>query len=79
MTKNKAYNIKMLCRYKGIPEDSLEAQEFKDWSVLQLLNAIQEARELSKQPPPAKEQTEIQPVVVEEEDDSLLGRVGSVY
>jgi hypothetical protein len=44
MTKNKAYNIMTLCKLKGIDPESGEAKEMENWSVLQLLNAIQEAR-----------------------------------
>ena len=33
-----------LCKLRGIDKDSEEAEAMKEWTVLQLLNAIQEAR-----------------------------------
>lgn len=45
MTNNKAYNVSILCRLKGVSRDSGEAGEFEKWTVLKLLNAIKEARE----------------------------------
>jgi hypothetical protein len=71
MTRNKAYNIRLLCKYRGIDVDSLEAQEFKDWSILQLLNAIKEAKEN----PPSQNN----PPEEEEDDESLMQRKGSRY
>lgn len=44
MTNNKAYNIMTLCKLRGIDKDSEEAEAMKEWTVLQLLNAIQESR-----------------------------------
>ena len=72
MTRNKAYNIRLLCKYRGIELDSLEAQEFEDWSVLQLLNAIREAR-LNPQGPKVADDGD------DDEDESLISRAGSRY
>ena len=44
MTNSKAYNIKILCELKGIDPDSEEAKSFSSWKVLDLLNAIRDAR-----------------------------------
>lgn len=45
MTNSKAYNIKILCELKGIDPASEEAKSFSSWKVLDLLNAIRDARE----------------------------------
>lgn len=44
MTNSKAYNIKILCELKGIDPDSDEAKSYSSWKVLDLLNAIRDAR-----------------------------------
>lgn len=44
MTNSKAYNIKILCELKGIEPDSEEAKTFCNWKVIDLLNAIKDAR-----------------------------------
>jgi|TARA_R110000803_G_scaffold107644_1_gene175794 hypothetical protein len=64
MTNNKAYNIMTLCKLRGIDRDSEEAEDMKNWTVLQLLNAIQEARNSSTEDPE------------EEIDISLTRRIG---
>jgi hypothetical protein len=64
MTKNKAYNIMTLCKLKGINPESDEAKDMENWSVLQLLNAIQEVRTSTTDDPE------------EEFDPSLTRRIG---
>jgi len=51
MTNSKSYNIMVLCNLKGIDKDSEEAEQMKSWTVLQLLNAINEERQKDKRVP----------------------------
>lgn len=64
MTKNKAYNIMTLCKLRGIDPESDEAKDMENWSVLQLLNAIQEVRTSKTEEPE------------DEFDPSLTRRIG---
>ena len=64
---NKAFNINTLCELRGIDRASEEALAMKEWTVLQLLNAIKEERDARKN----KEE--------EDEDISLSSRVGCTY
>ena len=48
MTRNKAYNVRLLCDLKGIPIESEETKTFYKLSVLDLLNAIRIEREKIK-------------------------------
>ena len=66
MTKNKSYNITLLCNLRGIDKDSEEAEHMKTWSVLQLLTAIDEERKRVNNTPPV-------------EDDSFTKRAGCEY
>lgn len=70
---NKAFNINTLCELRGIDSNSEEAVAMKEWTVLQLLNAIKEERDNRKRKP------EPEPEVVEEDDISLSSRVGCSY
>jgi len=65
---SKAFNINTLCNLRGISPDSDEAEAMKEWTVLQLLNAIKVERDNRKVPPP--------PEPEEEEDISISRRVG---
>ena len=54
---NKAFNISTLCNLRGISTDSDEAEAMKEWTVLQLLNAIKAERDARKPPPPPPKRT----------------------
>ena len=41
----------VLCNLRGIDQNSEEAEQMKSWSVLQLLNAINEERQKDKRVP----------------------------
>jgi hypothetical protein len=71
MTNNKNYQVKILCGLRNIDVESEEAQQFYKWSILDLLNAIREARE-EKKPKVVCEQEE-------EEDLSFVSRAGCRY
>lgn len=45
MTSSKSHQVRILCGLRKIDLDSEEAQEFYNWSVLELLNAIKKERE----------------------------------
>lgn len=67
MTGSKNHQVRILCGLKGIDLDSDEAQEFYNWSVLDLLNAIKAEREASKPKEVPRD---------EEEDFSFAHRAG---
>lgn len=64
MTHSKSYNIMVLCNLRGIEQNSEEAEQMKSWSVLELLNAINEERQKDKIVP------------THNEDDSFTRRAG---
>jgi len=67
---SKSYNINTLCNLRGISLDSDEANDMKNWTVLQLLNAIKAERDNRKAPPPPEPETE------EDDDISISRRIG---
>jgi hypothetical protein len=69
MTSSKNHQVRILCGLKGIDLDSDEAQEFYNWSVLDLLNAIKAEREASKPKEVPRDEEE-------EEDFSFAHRAG---
>jgi len=73
MTNNKKYQVNVLCGLRNIDVESEEAQEFYKWSVLDLLNAIREAREEKK--PKSNPSVDCE----EEEDLSFVSRAGCRY
>lgn len=78
---NKAFNITTLCNLRGISTDSEEAEAMKEWTVLQLLNAIKAERDARKPPPPPEVPEDPQDPEDPEvpEDLSISRRVGCQY
>ena len=55
MTQSKAYNLKLYCDIKQIPQDSEEAQEFLNKKFYEQLTIIKELRINKSEPEPEPE------------------------
>ena len=55
MTQNKAYNLKLYCDIKQIPQDSEEAQEFLNKKFYEQLTIIKELKVVNEEPEPEQE------------------------
>ena len=52
MTQSKAYNLKLYCDIKQIPQDSEEAQEFLNKKFYEQLTIIKELKVVNEEPEP---------------------------
>ena len=50
MTQSKAYNLKLYCDIKQIPQDSEEAQEFLNKKFYEQLTIIKELKVVNEEP-----------------------------